>query len=287
MHWVFVGASWFGLTAFIAVISMYVVVIVQHVRFARYHRYKNDALVPLSVLGALRLWTGEVWAWCVLAWWRTIGLGRDGWWTPSEGSGPAVICVHGFTQDGTNWIGLRRRLYRQGRASRAMYLGRPLQPLAGYVPKLERVLEEALAKADEVDVVCHSMGGIILRMVLVRRPEWADRLRNIVTLGSPHAGTASPRGFAFAADMRGLGRRSEVLATLPVLTDLAPNASVTSVYTRRDFIVYPASSSHIPGATNHMLTGIGHGGLLVFDEVLAMTIEAVSADRAQSEEKSA
>lgn len=248
---------------------------ISHWRFVRYHAYKGTTLDNLGAVDFGRLHLREGWAWVVLGWWTVTAFWRDGLIEADPSTGPTVVCVHGFTQSGSNFWGIRKTLRRRGRSSRAMYLGRPLQPLTGYT----LALRDVLADGDEpVDVVCHSMGGVILRMVLADEPEIAHRIRRIVTLGSPHRGTAGPRGFALFADIQELSRSSAVLADLPTFDTVAPEAEVTTIAAVRDFVVYPRSSALLPGTEQVVLPGVGHGGLLVHRESIEAVCRALSAD---------
>ena len=260
MDWVVTITAWVLLTAVLAIGGIALWQQLSHLRFIQYHRYKNIALPRLTPGGFLRLHLGEVWAWLVLGWWTLWAGLRNGLITPDPVTGPPVICVHGFSQNGSNFWGIRRALYRRGRPSRALYLGNVGRSLQRYAPPLRRVLETG---EGPVDVVCHSMGGVILRIVLRDNPEFAARIRRVVTLGSPHRGTAAPRGFAWLPDVFELSRRSPVLAALPTFEELAPHAQVTTVAALRDFIVYPGTSPLLDAADQVVLTGVGHAGLLV------------------------
>jgi len=270
-------ALWVVLTSVLTVVGMWASMLVSHWRFARYHRYKGVALPELTPSQMVRLHVREGWAWFVLAAWVFRGFGRDGLVVPEGATGVPVLCVHGFTQNGTNWLRLRRRLQACGRATRAVYLGPPPRSLSRYQPPLEQALDAITARFPDqpVDVVCHSMGGIILRMVLRDRPDLAGRVRRVVTLGSPHAGTAAPRGFAWLPDVRGLSRRSVELAALADYATLAPQAEVTTVAARRDFIVYPYDSALLPGTAQVIFEELGHMGLLVYPEVHDVVLRAL------------
>jgi pimeloyl-ACP methyl ester carboxylesterase len=275
MSWAVSIVSWFGLTLVLTVVGIVLWLQLSHLRFIQYHRHKSVQLPPLTAVAFIALHAREVWAWVVLGGWTFIGVTRDGWRIPPSHTGPPVLCVHGFTQNGSNFWGLRKRLFRAGRASRALYLGRPLQPLAGYAVALTRVMRTL---DEPVDVVCHSMGGVILRIVLDESPELRAKVRRIVTLGSPHRGTAGPRGFGFASDIRELSRKSPVLAELPLFDSVADHVEVTTIAAVRDFIVYPISSALLDGANQWVLPGLGHGGLLVYSASLNRVVDALLSE---------
>ncbi len=275
MSWVITIISWAGLTLVLTVVGIALWLLISHLRFVQYHRHKSINLPTLGPVAFIALHSREIWAWVVLGWWTLTALTRDGWRVPPSQTGPAVLCVHGFSQNGSNFWGLRKRLFKEGRASRALYLGRPLQPLAGYAVALTRVMREL---DEPVDVVCHSMGGVILRIVLDEAPELRDMVRRIVTLGSPHRGTAGPRGLGFASDIRELSRRSPTLATLPLFDSVAEHSHVTTIAAVRDFIVYPTSSALLDGATHWVLPGMGHAGLLVYSVSLDRVVQTLVAE---------
>lgn len=125
--------------------------------------------------------------------------------------------------------------------------------------KAEFVLEET--GADGIDVVGHSLGGIILRYY-VERLGGHRVVRNLVTLGTPHRGTlASALGWPFAA-MR------QIVYDSPFLRELNGSfrqngTRYTSIYSAADEACLPFWSCHFPGARNRMLWACGHLGLLV------------------------
>jgi hypothetical protein len=66
---------------------------------------------------------------------------------------------------------------------------------------------------DRIALLGHSMGGLIVRAacdVRVEPDAWTDRVTDVVTLGSPHLGSAVARGFTKAADL--LSRLPETAA---------------------------------------------------------------------------
>jgi len=233
-----------------------------HGRWVAYHRRKGR-----SVPGT----AGEVlWAEAVdglrLGVDYVRGLFGDGLRRPAEVRGPMVLCVHGYTQNGTNFVRIRRALEAGGRPTMAVSMWHRLAPLAWYLRRLERAVERAVElDPDGIDVVCHSMGGILLRAVLERRPDLAGRIRTAVTLGSPHRGTAAARGIPLLPEVQALKRRSSFLSTLPRLSELVPQA--VTVAGTLDTIVYPVETALDEGA-EHIVLSAGHAGLLTRPEAV-------------------
>lgn len=246
-----------------AVLWTWAFVLIMHARRLQYARHTGLLLPKRSLLRqALVLWR-EVWALLQAQAWRlwTPWMWRP--WRPPTPQGHAVVCLHGFTQDGSNFHAIRRRLHARGRATWAPSLGYPPRNVERYVVALQGVLEEVLAATDgPIDLVCHSMGGVILRATLARRPDLAARVARVVTLGSPHRGTAASRGIRLPETVF-LGRRSQALGGLPTLSELLPHAVITSVGSLDDTTVYPEDSTRAGSEEHVTLEGIGHAGLLV------------------------
>ena len=241
-----------------------------HRRWLQYHRRKG--LEPPA--GAYKLAQVESRDGAALLWWSLRGAWQDGWWRPEEVTGAPVVCIHGYTQNGTNFWGIRHALAAQGRASVAVSLRHRLAPMSWYTQRLTRSLERALDPVVEpVHVVAHSMGGVLLRLVLSERPDLAGQVRSVVTLGTPHQGTAAARGIPLLPEVQALKRGAELLRDLPPLTSLVPR--VTSIAGSLDTLVYPMASALEPGA-QHVVLPVGHAGLLTHPAAVNAVLASVT-----------
>ena len=246
------------------------------IRFALYARHVG--LETSSWSQVPRMVWGEFAALCVLAWWHLTGRGGIKRTVPAQPSGHPVLCVHGFMQNGTNWVGLRRHLHARGRITEALSMGPPPKEQATYGTVVESRLDALCRDYDGlVDVVCHSMGGIVLRRVLDRRPDLARRLGRVVTIASPHAGTAATRGLDRLPEGRAMARRGSYLVELPGLEQLVDPAWVTALGSPDDTTVYPVSTTRGEGARHIELPGLGHNGMVVYWESLAHVVAALNA----------
>lgn len=255
------------------------------IRRGAYYRYKQIEPPALPARAFLRYGLLEGSAMLTLIWWRVRAALADGRRDPSGPvTGPPVLCVHGITQNGSNLWGIRRALSRRGRSTRAVSLGLFGRPLAAYVPPLERAFRELAIDAPDgrVDVVAHSMGGVVLRMMLVQHPDLAPHLRRVVTLGSPHAGTAGGRGLPLGGSVRNLGRRSPLLSELP---GFPTSATLTTVAARHDLIVYPQETCHLPGARTIELPDVGHVGLLTREVAITRVVDVLCEADAEAPEQ--
>lgn len=125
------------------------------------------------------------------------------------------------------------------------------------VPVLARNLahevEETCAAAgvEQVDVIGHSMGGIVAAFY-VNELGGSVRVRRLVTLGTPWAGTRA-WVFGWRREARDLAHSSPVLAAA-----VPPRVPTTSIWSASDAIVLPPESSVLRGASVVQLAHVGH-----------------------------
>jgi len=116
---------------------------------------------------------------------------------PSEAPGRAAVCFHGFLRTGLAMWPVRQRLTREGwrfaHLPTARYELSSIERLGEWAAgRIQAASEQAGGVA--VDVVTHSMGGLVLRSSLRHSPP----LRRVVMLSPPN------QGAEMAAQMRGL-----------------------------------------------------------------------------------
>lgn len=185
---------------------------------------------------------------------------------PSDGRRP-ILFVHGLGGHRGNFALLRAWLHLFGR-TRTYALGFERGSLIDDMAAQLRVaIAETLAvnglTADEgVDLVCHSMGGIVARLAL----EDADTARSVatvVTLGSPHAGTLAAR---FAATYHTLALRpgSPLMRRLEAqLPWRASQPKMVCLWSSDDVFMLPAETATLDGAHNRHVAGITHLSFLL------------------------
>ncbi|MET8820181.1 esterase/lipase family protein [Streptomyces rochei] len=104
---------------------------------------------------------------------------------------PPVVLLHGFIDNRSVFLLLRRSLAQHGRQQVESLNYSPLTcDIRTAAELLGRHIEEICERtgSDRVDVVGHSLGGLIGRYY-VQRLGGDLRVRTLVTLGTPHAGT--------------------------------------------------------------------------------------------------
>lgn len=264
---------WMGVAILVTLGAVAAGLLVHLGRFVGYHRHKG---LPVPQLGSAA-WRNELHGLVMLGWWGLRAWFSDGVRTPPAVTGPVVVAIHGYSQNATNMWGVRTALEAIGRPTVGISMLHRWAPLHRYVARVERQLDRLSESLGErFDIVAHSMGGIVLRMLLDRRPDLRPRIGRVVTLGAPHRGTAAVRGFGPLAlpEMRAMARRSDILESLPPLRDLLPQADLVSVAGTADVIVYPPSTSLDDGTRTILLPDIGHASLLTASSALTAVREA-------------
>ena len=153
-----------------------------------------------------------------------------------DGHPVPCILVHGVLGDGTNFATLRRHLARHGIRRFSSFGYRPrldYQRLAvQFGEHVSRVCRET--GASQVDVVAHSLGGLVARYFV--QTGGGHLVRRLVTLGTPYLAHANP-------------------------------SQELSIFAEHDPIV-PPPSDRTPRRM-HVVNACGHLGLLTDERALA------------------
>jgi pimeloyl-ACP methyl ester carboxylesterase len=195
---------------------------------------------------------------------------------------PPVVLLHGYAQHPANFTWLARRLRRDG--WRHLYLVAHT-PVGGDIERSAHRLGEALDRlrratgASRVDIVAHSMGGLVARACIRARGQ-ASGVGRLITLGTPHQGTEIFPRFGLDPMVAQMRPGSPLLARLAADDPVPRLADCISIYSADDAVVVPASRAYYPGAFNIEVRGLGHLSLLFSRRVYALVRENLAAERA-------
>lgn len=233
----------------------------------------------LSVAGVVA-WVGEGLALllAIIAW--PIGL-LPGRAVAPGGPGRPVVLVHGWAMNRSSMFVLGARMRRDGRRVYTVNYNSVVAKSDDKARELAALLEGIRREsgADRLDLVAHSLGGVLLRAV-AKYHGGLDYFGNVVTLGSPHRGTA----LAVMFSRFGL---VELRPGSPFLERLAEDDPIaertvnfTAIYSGVDYIVFPTDCTFYPPAFNAELGGVGHMGMLLSERVYDLVKENLDAELA-------
>jgi triacylglycerol esterase/lipase EstA (alpha/beta hydrolase family) len=179
----------------------------------------------------------------------------------ARGRGPRpIVVVHGYAMNRACFVPLALRLARAGLGPIVGFeywtLGRTAaaaRQLGWFVDEVRRATGAA-----DVDIVGHSMGGVVGRYYVVLGGG-DGAVRNLVTLGSPHVGTDASR-VGVGHPTRELVVGSKLLARLACAPPPA-RTRVVAIWSHADALV-PASTQHVRGAEEIRFADLGHVALL-------------------------
>jgi triacylglycerol esterase/lipase EstA (alpha/beta hydrolase family) len=188
-----------------------------------------------------------------------------------------VILLHGFAMNRTNWIWLGRRLARRGIGPLYGTSYFSPQPVRRSAEHLQRFIRRVLARegAERVDIVAHSLGGVVARYY-IERLDGAAHVHRLVTIGSPHAGTVIARYGAIIPSAQETRVNSRFYSELgPMLA--RQGIRYTSVWSRADAIIEPPESASIaPAGDDLVFDDLGHLSLLLSPRVLDKVAERLA-----------
>jgi pimeloyl-ACP methyl ester carboxylesterase len=273
-------AGWFAVLAVFAAAFLALPVTLTLASFAVAGLYRSPAPPDARVgpLGYARCVLVETF-WFIALYWLVQAFPRrllPGEAEPQSAGGPAVLLVHGFTCNAGVWVWFARELRRRGHAVFTLTLEPVYGPIDGYAAAVADRVGQISAGGRAVAIVGHSMGGLVARAYL--RRYGGERVSALVTLGSPHHGTALAP-LALGRNAFQMRRGSAWLAALEASEAGSHPVPVTSVYSCHDNIVAPQASSALADAANVALGGMGHMSLLFSTRTAAIVDEALRAQR--------
>ncbi|MGW2369059.1 esterase/lipase family protein [Streptomyces sp. NPDC001667] len=201
---------------------------------------------------------------------------------------PPVLLLHGFIDNRSVFVLLRRSLRRHGWQQIESLNYSPLTCDARLAAEsLARHVEEFCARTGraEIDVVGHSLGGLIARYY-VQRLGGDARVRTLVTLGTPHGGTRVAPLMSAHPLVRQMRPGSEVITEL---TAPAPDCRTQfiSFWSDLDQIMVPVETARIDHpdliTRNVHVTGVGHLALPVHWAVAAGVRQALTTEETAAE----
>ncbi|GAB2949333.1 alpha/beta fold hydrolase [Streptomyces pseudoechinosporeus] len=196
---------------------------------------------------------------------------------------PPVVLLHGFIDNRSVFVLLRRSLAQHGRQQIESLNYSPLTcDIRTAAELLGRHIEEICERTgqQEVDIVGHSLGGLIARYY-VQRLGGDVRVRTLVTLGTPHSGTRVVPLMNAHPIVRQMRPGSTVLEEL---REPAPacRTRFVSFWSDLDQLMDPLETACVEHpdllAQNVRVSGVGHLALPVHPAVAAGIRQALDTE---------
>lgn len=163
-----------------------------------------------------------------------------------------------------------------------------MEPIMGgideYVPLIHETIKRLHQETghEKVVIVAHSMGGLAARAYI--RAHDTSRIAKVITLGTPHHGTALA-SFGLGLNTKQMhwtlskqeGLASEWLRMLAASENTTIYRLFVSIYSHHDNIIAPQTSSHLHSAQNFEHHGIGHVALAMSQPIQQQVIREILA----------
>lgn len=187
-----------------------------------------------------------------------------------------VVLVHGWGAAGAVFEPMRREIERALGVPTLDFTYGSMSSFPSITGELASVLDR-VAGGRRIDLVGHSLGGLVARWY-VQELGGARHVDRIVTLATPHAGTASAR-IAPGPLRSALLPNSAVVRRLAAGRDRAAGIAHTALVAGADLMITPPSSAAaIAGADVRWFDELGHNAMLYDREVTEAVVRALSAE---------
>ncbi len=184
-----------------------------------------------------------------------------------------VVFVHGFMAAGPVFDPMREHVEERTELPTVDFTYGPLATFEQIVTSFAAHVDRVVPPGARVSLVGHSLGGVVARWFL-QEQGGHERVDRIVTMATPHAGTASAR-FAPGSIAAALRPGSPIIARLAAGCSALPVPHV-AIVAGADRMCMPPDSAACPGAEVHWIDDLGHNEML-FDrrvhDIVARTLE--------------
>lgn len=178
-------------------------------------------------------------------------------------SGPRpIIVVHGYAMNRANFLPLTRRLVAAKLGPVYGFEYWTLGKASAAARALGEYIEDVCRRSgsDRVDIIGHSMGGIVGRYYATLGGG-AHRVAHLITVGTPHQGTdVSAIGIGHAN--KDLFLHSPLVQRLEA-AGIPDQTAVTAIWSRADALCPGSRHASLPGAEEIVYDDLGHLSMLV------------------------
>lgn len=217
----------------------------------------------------------------LLPFFYVVGRRLGGPARPRPGRVP-VVFVHGYMQNRVDFLRMAWVMARRGAGPLYGFNYGWTRPIARSAQRLRTFVEAVRAEsgAPRVDLVCHSMGGVVAMELLLEGG--TDLVRRCVTIASPHG------GIVYRGPVLGLGgeelRRGSAYwtkrAARSPIDSFAAKVGMLSIASSHDNIVHPVATSALTavGGKDVVVEHLGHLSLLFDPAVISAVATFLSEE---------
>ena len=182
-----------------------------------------------------------------------------------------VVLVHGLGANRACFYPMQAYLAARGHRRQLAYTHPSCPSIEALAIQLKRRIDDEV-KGGRVDIVAHSLGGLIARFY-VQQLGGDRRVDRVITLGSPHSGTYASMFVpsSFVRQLEPDGPFLDHLAAQP----LSKSVRFHTFGAAGDSLILPRESAMLDGAEHAMFDGHGHNSLLMARAVLAASDDAL------------
>jgi triacylglycerol esterase/lipase EstA (alpha/beta hydrolase family) len=183
---------------------------------------------------------------------------------PPQNGERLVVFVHGLGGSRGNFLPMLFFFRAMGRQRCLPMSFEDSSSVSSMAAQLRAAILEADAEGLGVDLVCHSMGGIVARVAL-EDAAVAGKVAHLVTLGTPHSGSLLAR-YAQTEKILDLRPDSELMERLSGqipwggVPEMPP---LTAFWSREDMVIMPPEAACVEGAENIQMEGFSHLSFLL------------------------
>lgn len=185
-----------------------------------------------------------------------------------------LVYVHGLGGNRGNFLpmGVWMRGAGRRRAWSVDFRGlSDIDAMAERLAEFLRLVLEVSPDADRVDLVAHSLGGLVSRQAIL---DHGAPVADLVTLGTPHGGTWAARygNTSILRELRPDGPRITRLQSTPL-----PSAvRATALWSRADILIVPGENARLSGAVELDMTPFTHYSYLIDPRGFANVADALA-----------
>lgn len=192
---------------------------------------------------------------------------------PSDGF-PPLIFVHGLGGDRGNFLPMALYLSFKGRNRSYRIHFEKGQSITNMADALAQFIKDVKAVTGEevVEIVAHSLGGIVARLALANN-DMGKSVNTLITLGSPHKGTYAAR-YANTPVLRDIRPDSKLVKRLNE-TPLPTNIKLFSFWSKNDLLVLPPESAIMDESIPVNMTPFTHYSYLISPKCWRKVAEAL------------